>query len=183
MKPRGRLYGRLLFAGVAASGVVGMVCFLAAATVSGEPLESLLSLAFVVSGAGCLALGVAWIEDGARRDDAAWNALFGVDDSRSLGSDWERWPRPPRKPRPKILDEPRDSAFWMKRLAKCYARLARLEELDAPETIIENEQRMIRETIALLSPPDALAVMRSWPQLASGHMKKRRPAPPENESN
>ena len=181
-KPRRRLYGWLLVAGAIACMLVAVLCAVALATARGKVLDSVLCLTVILASAGFIAFGVAYLEEDARRFEAAWERLFGVDD-RGPGARWERWPRPPRKPRPKVFDEPRDSAFWMRRLAKYYARLARLQEMQAPETIIENERRMIRETIALLSPADALAVMRSWKELASEHVKKARKVPPVDEPN
>ncbi len=170
-----------------AGGVVALLAGLACAGAGMEPgnerFATLLSLGGIALMAGAAALMGAWKERDERRTRIALDRLFGTEELESLGSTWERWPRPPRTPRPKLLDQPKGTEFWMKKLAERYARLARLEELRAPQTIIEAEQRMIQKAIAQLSPADALAVMRVWPELASKHVKKGRPPSPPGESN
>jgi len=78
---------------------------------------------------------------------------------------WRAWKqvhdelKPRTKPKPKVPGR----KFWMRRLAERLARLERLVGLDAPELIIDNERRMIRDAIAELSKSDADAVLAAWP--------------------
>ena len=53
--------------------------------------------------------------------------------------------------------------YWMRRLTERLARLERLVGLDAPETIIDNERRLVRAAIAELQKSDADAVLAAWP--------------------
>jgi hypothetical protein len=57
------------------------------------------------------------------------------------------------------------AAYWMNKLSTRLARLKRFKELNAPEPIIEQEKRMIRDAIAELDPAQALYTLRSWPEL------------------
>jgi hypothetical protein len=67
--------------------------------------------------------------------------------------------KPPTKPKPRVPGR----KFWMRRLAERLARLERLVGLDAPEIIIDNERRMVRDAIAELPKSDADAVLAAWP--------------------
>jgi DNA-directed RNA polymerase beta' subunit len=71
-------------------------------------------------------------------------------------------PEPPELPagRAKLEDVP----YWMARLARRLARLRRFRELRAPENIVEEERRLVREAIATLTPREALSVIHWSPQ-------------------
>jgi hypothetical protein len=89
--------------------------------------------------------------DPARRRDR-WRAWKQVQDEH------ERRANPP-KPKPRVPGR----RFWMRKLAQRLARLERLVGLDAPEVIIDNERRMVRDAIAELPKSDADAVLAAWP--------------------
>ncbi len=184
VKPRRALLGRLLPAGAFLALIAGAATFPIAILEPGSSRSSTpLSLAAIALLAGAIALAAGWLEEDQWRMQAAIDRFFHTDELLDPGSTWERWPRPPRRPRPKLLDQPTGKEFWMKKLAERYARLARLEEVRAPRTILEAEQQLIQKAIAELSPADALAVMRVWPELASTRHSKRRPSSPPGESN
>jgi hypothetical protein len=60
-----------------------------------------------------------------------------------------------------------DPAYWMQRLSARVARLKRLTELRAPDPILENERKLVRDAIAHLAPDQALAVLHTWPEIAA----------------
>jgi hypothetical protein len=86
--------------------------------------------------------------DPARRRDR-WRAWKQVQDEL----------KPRTKPKPKAPGR----KFWMRKLAQRLSRLERLVGLDAPEIIIDNERRMVRDAIAELPKSDADAVLAAWP--------------------
>ncbi len=59
-----------------------------------------------------------------------------------------------------------DPPFWVDKLSQRVARCRRLQELRAPQVIIDNERRMIRDAIAQLAPEQALSVLQSWEELS-----------------
>jgi hypothetical protein len=67
-------------------------------------------------------------------------------------------PRKPRAPRREGRKQ------WMRRLSERLARLERLVSLDAPETIVDMERKLVRDAIAELQPSDARAVLAAWPR-------------------
>ena len=184
MKRRDRFLRWFLMAGAYLSAMLATVCvFVLRERRPPGWLELVLSIGAIVSGAGFFALLTAFLDEEWRVHRKKLDWLYGNAEWRRLGTDQVRWPRPPRQRRPRELDEPQDSAYWMKKLATAYAQLARFEELQAPATILEHTRRMIRERIAKLSPEDALTVMRSWKHLDSTYVKKGRKAPPAEGSN
>ncbi|HEY3819993.1 MAG TPA: hypothetical protein VGL81_22665 [Polyangiaceae bacterium] len=72
---------------------------------------------------------------------------------------------------------------WRAKLAERLTRLGRLLELDAPELIIANERRLVRNAIAELSPSDAQAVLRAWPHLVPLLDAEDANAPPDEKPN
>jgi hypothetical protein len=78
---------------------------------------------------------------------------------------WHEWREAIEKQR-REREAQRERKEWMGKLAKRLSRLGRLVEVDAPEIIIENEHRMIRDAIAELDSSDADAVLRAWPAQA-----------------
>jgi hypothetical protein len=105
---------------------------------------------------------------------------------------WRKKRKPPATvpEEPELREEPEDVPYWVVRLARRLARLRRFRELRAPENILEEEKRLVREAIATLSPGEALSVIQLWPQLVrhldqdcareesdGGRTRKRRAAP------
>jgi hypothetical protein len=178
-----RLLRVLPLARAAMALIAAEICGLASLRPECERFVTPLSLAGIVLGAAGVALFAGWYEKDERSFRIALDRLFGTEELLSLGTTWERWPRPRRRPRPEVLDQPRGSDFWMKTLAERYARLARLEAVAAPASILERERELIQKAIAELSPADALAVMRVWPELASPRLLKRGSSSTPGESN
>jgi hypothetical protein len=87
---------------------------------------------------------------------------------------------PPEEPADDGEEVPRDPRYWMERLAKRAARLQRLQEIKAPQKIIDQERRLIGEAIAMLPPRDALAVLQRSTDLAR-HLDRSEGAGPERE--
>ena len=113
-----------------------------------------LGIAAVVVGAGGTLLAVHHFRWRLRQLDPAhrryrWNAWKQVHDEL----------QPRTKPKPRVPGR----KYWMRRLAERLARLERFVGLDAPEIIIENERRLVRNAIAELEKSDADAVLAAWP--------------------
>jgi hypothetical protein len=154
-------------AGLLVLGYLGMFALLLVAFVHRAELptwgEVLVDLGVVVSAGGVL-LTVQFFRERLRNLDPVrrrwrWRAWKQVHDEI----------KPRTKPKPPVPGR----KFWMRKLAERLARLERLVGLDAPELIIDNERRMVRDAIAELEKSDADAVLAAWPG-AVRHME-----PPE----
>ncbi|MGH7295187.1 MAG: hypothetical protein ACRELB_09650, partial [Polyangiaceae bacterium] len=77
-------------------------------------------------------------------------------------------PRRAREPRPAPRRRTRlpGRRYWMNCLSKRLSGLERLVDLAAPEPIVEDSRRMVRDAIAELPAADAEAVLRAWPRAA-----------------
>jgi hypothetical protein len=117
-------------------------------------------LVIAVVALGCAAvLLVAYLRMG-RLTDPVWRFFV-----------WNEYKQKQQEKRARALEqdaEAIDGAYWIDKLTKRVARLHRLEDLDAPTVIIDNEKRMIREAIARLPPAQALSVLTSWSELSTG---------------
>jgi hypothetical protein len=69
-------------------------------------------------------------------------------------------------PRPRRRTRFTGRKFWMGRLARRLGQLEHLVDIGAPEPIIEDSRRIVRDAIAELAPADAEAVLRAWPRAA-----------------
>jgi hypothetical protein len=63
------------------------------------------------------------------------------------------------KPRRDAKRGGRTTYDWMVRLAERLNRRDRLRQLDAPETIIESEERLVAEGMSMLTLPERLFVL------------------------
>ena len=87
---------------------------------------------------------------------------------KQLNDELQPATRPPTKPPAPVYGR----KYWMRRLAQRLSRLERLVGLDAPETIVDYERKLVRDAIAELDPSDAKAVLAAWP-LAAGYLEPR----------
>jgi hypothetical protein len=74
-------------------------------------------------------------------------------------------PPPPRHPRNDMAPDPETVEYWVATLTARLARLQGFHELDAPDTIVAAEHRLIGQAIERLGPGRALSVMREWREL------------------
>jgi hypothetical protein len=63
------------------------------------------------------------------------------------------------KPRQAMRRGGRTTYDWMVRLAERLNRRDRLRQLDAPETILESEERLVAEGMSMLTPAERLFVL------------------------
>lgn len=141
---------RILGVAAAAAGSLGIVLLLVAFVQHGliGPVWGICGLVI-----GC-AVGIAWTKQRSRVQALVLDRFF----------EWIR-PRPQEsrtKPTKGVASLIEDvSADWIERLAMRGARLRRMVELNAPEPLLVEERRLVREAMAKVDPAVAFSILRA----------------------